>query len=80
MTRHRCLSVSLALLSTAISLRAANRPHAGADSRSTVVWSNDDLEKLNDLGLISIVGRIDDESPSRTYDVFEHGVETEQDY
>jgi hypothetical protein len=43
--------------------RAANRPHAGSDSRSTVVWTNDDLERLHGLGLICIVGRIDEETP-----------------
>jgi len=29
-----------------------------------VVWTNDDLEKLHSLGLISIVGRIDEERPT----------------
>jgi len=45
-------------------LRAANRLHAGTDSQNTVVWTNDDLEKLHALGLISIVGRIDEERPT----------------
>jgi hypothetical protein len=43
--------------------RAANRPHAGSDSRNTVVWTNDDLERLHDLALICIVGRINEETP-----------------
>ena len=64
MTRRLCASVSLALVAVAIPLRAANRLHAGTDSQNTVVWTNDDLEKLHALGLISIVGRIDEERPT----------------
>jgi hypothetical protein len=64
MIRHLCISVCLALVSAAIPLCAANRPHAGADSQKPVVWTNDDLEKLNSLGLISIVGQIDEERPT----------------
>ena len=57
------LAISMTLSTLAISLRAANRPRAGTDSQNTVVWTNDDLEKLHNLGLISIVGRIDEERP-----------------
>ncbi len=64
MIRHLCISVCLALVSAAIPLRAANRPHAGTDSQNPMVWTNDDLEKLHSLGLISIVGRIDEERPT----------------
>ena len=63
MIRQLCISVCLALVSAAIPLRAANRPHAGTDSENTLVWTNDDLERLSDLGLICIVGRIDEERP-----------------
>ena len=63
MIRHLCISVCLALVSAAIPLRAANRPHAGTASQNTLVWTNDDLERLSDLGLICIVGRIDEERP-----------------
>ena len=45
-------------------MRVANRPHAGTDSQNPMVWTNDDLEKLHSLGLISIVGRIDEERPT----------------
>jgi hypothetical protein len=31
-----------------------------------VVWTNDDLEKLHALGLISIVGQIDEDEPAST--------------
>ncbi|MGB2901172.1 MAG: hypothetical protein WBB89_18090 [Candidatus Acidiferrum sp.] len=61
MIRHLCISVCLALVSAAIPMRAANKPRAGTDSRNPVVWTNDDLEKLRSLGLISIVGRMDEE-------------------
>ncbi len=61
MIRHLCISVCLALVSAAIPMRAANKPRAGTDSRNPVVWTNDDLEKLHSLGLISIVGRMDEE-------------------
>jgi hypothetical protein len=47
-------------------LRAASRLRAGADGQNTKVWTNDDLEKLHGLGLISIVGRIDEATPPPT--------------
>jgi len=52
MTRHLCATASPMLLSVAIPLRAANRPHAGPDTHGTVVWTDDDLEKLHAFGLI----------------------------
>ena len=61
------LAISITLGTLAIPMRAANKPRVGTDSRNPVVWTNDDLEKLHSLGLISIVGRIDEEklaSPS----------------
>jgi hypothetical protein len=61
MIRDLCICVSLALVTAAIPLRAANGPHAGADSQTTKVWTNDDLEKLHRAGLISVVGQADDE-------------------
>jgi len=61
MIRNLCISVCLALVSVAIPMRAANKPRAGTDTRNPVVWTNDDLEKLHSLGLISIVGRMDEE-------------------
>jgi hypothetical protein len=72
MTRQLCTTVTLALVSMAIPLRATERPHAGMDSRTAKVWTNDDLEKLHALGGISIVGRIDNEdatpaSPAEPY-------------
>jgi hypothetical protein len=63
MNRHLMLSlaISMTLSTLAIPLRAANKPRAGTESRNPVVWTNDDLEKLHSLGLISIVGRMDEE-------------------
>ena len=74
MIRQLCISVCLALVSAAIPLRAANRPHAGTDSQTIKVWTNDDLEKLHAAGLISIVGQVDEgtsvsESAPRDYEV-----------
>ena len=63
MIRHLCICSCLALVTATIPLRAANRPHAGADSQTIKVWTNDDLEKLHHPGLISIVGQIDQEKP-----------------
>jgi hypothetical protein len=61
---NRCLTSSLAILMTlAIPLRAANKPRAGTDSQRTVVWTNDDLERLHVPGLICIVGRMSEETP-----------------
>src|SRR3977135_1061387 len=57
------LAISMTLSTLAIPLRAASRPRAGMDSQNTVVWTNDDLERLHGLGLISIVGRMNEELP-----------------
>lgn len=64
MTHHTYAAVTLVLVSVAMPLRAANRPHAGTDTPDKMVWTNDDLEKLHRLGLISIVGGIDEERPT----------------
>ncbi len=75
---NRCLTLSVAIsvtLSTlAIPVRAANKPRAGTDSHNAMVWTNNDVEKLRDLGLISIVGQVDEEtsiseSASRDYEI-----------
>jgi hypothetical protein len=63
MTRHLIFTASLALLSAAIPLRAADRPHAGTDTRNKMVWTNEQLEKLHDLDLICIVGQVEEEKP-----------------
>jgi hypothetical protein len=55
------LAISMTLGTLAIPLRAANRPRAGTDSQKPVVWTNDELNKLHSLSLISIVGQSDEE-------------------
>jgi hypothetical protein len=62
MSRYLCAAVTLGLISVAIPLRAANRPHAGTDSQNKLVWTNDDLERLHAPGLICIVGRMNEET------------------
>jgi hypothetical protein len=62
MIRHFCLC--LALVSAAIPLRAANGPRAGTDSHEPFVWTNDDVERLHDLGMISVVGQLDQNRPT----------------
>jgi hypothetical protein len=55
-------AVALGFVSVAIPLGAANRPHAGTDGQNAVVWTNDDLARFHNLGLISIIGRANDET------------------
>jgi hypothetical protein len=62
MNRYPYAIVTLGLLSVVIPLRAANGPHAGSDNQNQMIWTNDDLDKLHDLGGISIVGREDETS------------------
>ena len=57
-------AVTLGFVAVAIPLRAANRPHVGTDSQAAVVWTNEDLERLHGLGLISIIGQTDQEKPN----------------
>ena len=64
MARRLCVRLCLSLISAALPLRAANRPHQGAESQETPVWTNDEVENLHVLGLISIVGRMDAETPT----------------
>ena len=63
MNRYLTLSVAISLtLSTlAIPVRAANKPRAGTDSQNTMVWTNEDLERLHVPGLICIVGQMNEE-------------------
>src|SRR6266852_4375696 len=62
MTRHLYAALTLGLISVSIPLRAANRPHAGTDRQNPVAWTNDDVERLRGLSLISIVGRMNEET------------------
>jgi hypothetical protein len=62
MIRHLSVYVYLAFVSAATPSLAANRPQAGMDSQKIKVWTNDDLEKLHDGGLISVVGQVEEET------------------
>jgi len=64
MSRYFYAGVTLGLISVAIPLRAANRPHAGTEHHSTAVSTNDGLDKLHDLGLISVAAQENDEEPT----------------
>jgi hypothetical protein len=57
------LAISVTVSTLAIPLRAANKPRGGTDSQNPMVWTNDDLEKLHNHGLISIVGPTNEETP-----------------
>lgn len=64
MTRYLYAAVSLGFILAAMPLCAANNPHTGADRPGKVNWTNEDLDKLHAPGLISIVGRVDEEEPA----------------
>lgn len=59
MNRHLTfsLAISMTLSALAIPLRAANKPRAGKTEKTTVPWTNEGLQKLRPLGVISIVGQ-----------------------
>lgn len=59
MIRNICICICLGLLPAAVP--AANKPHGAADSQTTKVWTNSDLERLHDVAPISIVGQVDQE-------------------
>ena len=65
MNRYLTFSVAISITLSALTIPvlAANKPRAGMDKQNTMVWTNDELGKLRPLGLISIVGRIDEERP-----------------
>jgi len=63
MNRHWHAVMTLGLFSVAIASPAASRPRGRMESQHTVVWTNDNLERLHDLGLISIVGEMSDGMP-----------------
>jgi hypothetical protein len=61
------LAISVTLSTLAIPLRAANTPRAGRMEKTTVVWTNEDLERLRAPGLISVVGQpatLEDTNPA----------------
>jgi hypothetical protein len=60
------LAISMTLSTLAIPLRAANQPRAGKTEKTTVLWTNEDLEKLRPLAAISIVGQPNQADDSTT--------------
>ncbi len=63
MNRHWYAVMTLGLLSVAIASPAVSTPRGRIESQHTVVWTNDNLERLHDLGLISIVGAMSEGMP-----------------
>src|SRR5260370_5180993 len=51
------LTISMTLSTLAIPMRAENKPRGGRLKKNSVLGTNEDLEKLRPLGLISIVGQ-----------------------
>jgi hypothetical protein len=51
------LAVPMTLSTLAIPLRAANKPRAGNVEKTRVLWTNEGLEKLRPLSVVSIVGQ-----------------------
>ena len=66
MSLHLHAAVSLGLFSIAITSCAADRQRSESDTQHAVVWTNDELQKLHDLGLISIVGTRNEGMPEST--------------
>lgn len=62
MTRYPTISLALALLPAVSPLHAASSPRAGGPEKEILVWTNEDLEKLESRGLISVVGQIREEA------------------
>ena len=63
MNRHWYAVMTLGLFSVAIASPAVSRPRGRIEGQHTVVWTNDNLETLRDLGLISIVGAMSEGMP-----------------
>jgi hypothetical protein len=61
MMRYLTISLALVFFPVVRSLHAASLPHAGSAEKRTVVWTNEDLEKLEGPGHISVVGQIPEE-------------------
>jgi hypothetical protein len=51
------LAISITLSLPSVPTRAANKPRARQTEGAPAVWTNEDLERLRGLGLISVVGQ-----------------------
>lgn len=78
MIRDYCICICLGLFPAAV--RAANKPHAPADTQTIKVWTNDDLERLHDVAPISIVGRADQEEATSESGTRSHEVTRDPDW
>jgi len=65
MSRCSNAIAGIAVLLTAVPLRATNKPHPGTDSQNTKVWTNDDLERILSVGQLSVVGPTDNEGSTQ---------------
>lgn len=66
-----CICICLALIPAAV--RAGNKPHGAADSQTINLWTNSDLDRVDDVAPVSIVGQVDQvkstfESGTRVYE------------
>lgn len=62
MKSYLTISLALALFPAVRPSHAASSPRARRADQGTVVWTNEDLEKLRGLGLISIVGQVPEDT------------------
>lgn len=74
MIRDFCICICLGLFPAAV--RAANEPHAPADSQTIKVWTNDD----HDIALSSIVGQVDHEKSTSESGTRSPGVTGDPDW
>ncbi len=71
------LAISMTLGTLAIPLRAANKPRAGGTVGATVVWRNEDLERLRTKGPISVVGQVTEQATTDAEAPSSYVVETQ---
>ena len=79
MNRYLAFSpaISMTLGTLAIPLRAANKPRAGGTVGATVVWRNEDLERLRTKGPISVVGQVTEQATTDAEAPSSYVVETQ---
>ena len=61
MIRHVCIAFGLAVFGVGSALSAAN-PVTKEASKTKIVWTNDAVEQLSAKGLISVIGRVPEET------------------
>lgn len=64
MLRYLAISLVLVSFTAGGALRAATKPHASPASKTSLIWTNEDLELLSRIpGLISTAGQDTDQAP-----------------